>query len=106
MEEHDVPFRHEWGWDDYQPLPTKVLDPVHEEPPEYDLYGIFYKDIQMNFGESLSNPWIKDIVYRDPVHIALILNPKTAVAQRPRACTRIRSASRTRSPGQRRHTKA
>ena len=81
MEEHDVPFRHEWEWDDYQPLPTTVLDPVHEEPPEYDLYGIFYKDIQMNFGESLSNPWIKDIVYRDPVHIALILNPKTAVAQ-------------------------
>jgi anaerobic selenocysteine-containing dehydrogenase len=81
MEEHDVPFRHEWGWDDYQPLPTPVLDPVHEEPPEYDLYGIFYKDIQMNFGESLSNPWIKDIVYRDPVHIALILNPKTAAAQ-------------------------
>ena len=81
MEEHDVPFRHEWGWDDYQPLPTTVLDPVHEEPPEYDLYAIFYKDIQMNFGESLSIPWIKDIVYRDPVHIAMILNPKTAAAQ-------------------------
>lgn len=81
MEEHDVPFRHEWGWDDYQPLPTTVLDPVHEEPLEYDLYAIFYKDIQMNFGESLSIPWIKDIVYRDPVHIAMILNPKTAAAQ-------------------------
>ena len=81
MEEHDVPFRHEWDWDDYQPLPTTVLDPVHEEPPEYDLYAIFYKDIQMNFGESLSIPWIKDIVYRDPVHIAMILNPKTAAAQ-------------------------
>jgi len=81
MEEHDVPFRHEWGWDDYQPLPTTVLDPVHEEPPEYGLYAIFYKDIQMNFGESLSIPWIKDIVYRDPVHIAMILNPKTAAAQ-------------------------
>lgn len=81
MEEAEVPFRHEWCWDDYQPLPTAVLDPVHEEPPEYDLYGIFYKDIQLNFGENLSNPWIKDIVYRDPVHIALILNPKTAAAQ-------------------------
>lgn len=81
MEAADVPFRHGWSWDDYQPLPTAVLDPVHEEPPEYDLYSIFYKDIQMNFGESLSNPWIKDIVYRDPVHIALILNPKTADAQ-------------------------
>ena len=81
MEEHDVPFRHEWGWEDYQPLPTAVLDPVHEEPPEYGLYAIFYKDIQMNFGESLSIPWIKDIVYRDPVHIAMILNPKTAAAE-------------------------
>jgi len=81
MEEAGVPFRNEWYWDDYQPLPTTVLDPVHEEPPEYDLYGIFYKDIQLNFGESLSNPWIKDIVFRDPVHIALMLNPKTAESQ-------------------------
>ena len=81
MEEAKVPFRHEWDFDDYQPLPTAVLDPVHLEPPEYDLYGIFFKDIQINFGESLSNPWIKDIVYRDPVHIALILNPKTAEKQ-------------------------
>lgn len=81
MEEHDVPFRNEWGWDDYKPLPTTVLDPVHSEPPEYTLYGIFYKDIQMNFGDNLSNPWIKDIVFRDPVHIALLLNPKTAVAE-------------------------
>ena len=78
MEAARVPFRHEWAWDDYQPLPTPRLDPVHGEPPEYDLYGIFYKDIQLNFGESLSNPWIQDIVYRDPVHIALMLNPKTA----------------------------
>jgi len=78
MEEANVPFRHEWNFEDYQPLPTAVLDPVHEEPPEYDLYGIFFKDIQINFGESLSNPWINDIVYRDPVHIALMLNPKTA----------------------------
>jgi len=42
MEAANVPFRHEWSWDDYQPLPTTVLDPVH---------------------------------------IALILNPKTAEAQ-------------------------
>jgi anaerobic selenocysteine-containing dehydrogenase len=81
MEEAGVPFRHEWCWDDYRPLPTAVLDPVHSEPPEYDLYGIFFKEIQINFGESLSNPWIKDIVYRDPVHIALILNPKTLEKQ-------------------------
>ncbi len=81
MEEHQVPFRDEWEWDDYQPLPTATLDPVHEEPPEYDLYAITFKDIQLNFGESLSNPWIKDIVYRDPVHTGLLLNPKTAAAQ-------------------------
>jgi len=30
----------------------RPLDPVHEEPPQYDLYGMFYKDIQLNFGES------------------------------------------------------
>ncbi|MGI9344555.1 MAG: molybdopterin-dependent oxidoreductase [Gammaproteobacteria bacterium] len=81
MVEADVPWRDEWFWGDYSPLPTAVLDPVHEEPPEFDLYGMFYKDIQLNFGESLSNPWIQDIVYRDPVHIAIMLNPRTAAAQ-------------------------
>jgi anaerobic selenocysteine-containing dehydrogenase len=81
MEEAKVPFRHQWDFDDYQPLPTAVPDPVHSNPPEYDLYGIFFKDIQINFGESLSNPWIKDIVFRDPVHIALILNPRTLKKQ-------------------------
>jgi len=48
---------------------------------DYDLYAITFKDIQLNFGESLSNPWIKDIVYRDPVHTALQLNTKTAKAK-------------------------
>jgi anaerobic selenocysteine-containing dehydrogenase len=81
MEKANVPFRHEWDWDDYRPLPTLVLDPVHSEAAEYDLYGMFFKDIQLNFGESLSNPWINDIVFRDPVHIALLLNPKTAKKQ-------------------------
>jgi len=81
MEEANVPFRHEWGFDDYQPLPTPVLDPVHEEPSEYNLYGIFFKDIQLNFGESISNPWIQDVLYRDPVHTAMLLNPETAAKQ-------------------------
>ena len=81
MQDANVPFIDEWHWDDYQPLPTVELDPVHNEPAEYDLYGIFYKDIQLNFGESLSNPWIRDIVYRDPVHIALLINPVTAKKQ-------------------------
>ena len=77
MEEKDVPFRDEWCWDDYQPLPTADLDPIHEEPAEYDLYGFFFKDIALNFGEGLSNPWIKEIVFRDPVHTAILLNSKT-----------------------------
>ncbi len=81
MEEKDAPIRHTWAWDDYQPLPLPVLDPVHEEAPEYDLYAITFKDIQLNFGESLDNPWLKDIIHRDPVHTSLLLNPKTAAAQ-------------------------
>lgn len=73
-----VPFRHEWPFEDYQPLPLTVLDPLHSEPPEYDLYAITFKDIQINFGENLGNPWIKDITYRDPVHTGLLLNAATA----------------------------
>jgi hypothetical protein len=52
-----------------QPLPTASARPDARGTAEYDLYGMFFKDIQINFGESLSNPWIQDIVYRDPVHI-------------------------------------
>ncbi len=78
MEEAKVPFRHEWDWDDYQPLPVPDLDPVHFEPPEYDLYAFCYKDVQMNFSENLTIPWIADIVYRDPVHQGILINPKTA----------------------------
>ncbi len=81
MEAANVPLRHEWDFDDYQPLPTVNPDPVLLEPAEYDLFGISFKDIQLNFGESLSNPWIRDIVFNDPVHTALLLNAKTAVEQ-------------------------
>ncbi|MBN9460508.1 MAG: molybdopterin-dependent oxidoreductase [Burkholderiales bacterium] len=77
MEAADVAIRHEWEWYDYQPLPTPALDPVHEEPPEFDLYAVTFKDIQINFGETLSNPWIDDIVFKDPVHTAVLLNSAT-----------------------------
>ncbi len=78
FEEAQVPFRHEWPFEDYQPLPTNVVDPIHREPKEYNLYAITFKDIQLNFGENLDNPWIKDITYRDPVHTGLLLNRGTA----------------------------
>jgi anaerobic selenocysteine-containing dehydrogenase len=77
MEQAQVPFRDEWGWECYQPLPTPLLDPVHEEAPQYDLYAITFKEIQLNFAETLGNPWIDDIVYRDPVHTTLLMNAKS-----------------------------
>lgn len=81
MEEANVPIRHEWSWADYQPLPDARPDPVLLEPAEYDMYAITFKDIQINFGESTSNPWIKDITYNDPVHTAVLLNTATAQAK-------------------------
>jgi anaerobic selenocysteine-containing dehydrogenase len=78
MTELRVPFIDEWPFEDYAPLPTTRLDTVHLEPEEYNMYAITFKDIQLNFGESLSNPWIKDIVYRDPVHTGLLMNAATA----------------------------
>ena len=81
MEAAKVPIRHEWEWDCYQPLPLPVLDPVLREPPEYDLYAISFKEIQINFGETLGNPWIDDIVYRDPVHATILMNARTGAAR-------------------------
>ena len=81
MEEAKVPFINDWEWDDYQPLPTPVLDPVHEEPAEFDLLAISFKDVQLNFTENLSIPWIADIVWNDPVHMGALINSKTAAAR-------------------------
>jgi anaerobic selenocysteine-containing dehydrogenase len=81
MEEADVPIRHEWDWECYQPLPLPLVDPVHQEAKEYDLYAITFKELQLNFGETVGNPWLDDIVFRDPVHATLLLNARTG-AQR------------------------
>ncbi len=81
MEEAKVPFIDEWEWDDYQALPLPTLDPMHEEPAEYDLYAISFKDVALNFTENLSIPWIDDIVFKDPVHMGVLINPKTAAAR-------------------------
>jgi hypothetical protein len=81
MEKAKVPFIDEWEWDDYQALPLPTLDPIHEEPAEYDLYAISFKDVQLNFTENLSIPWIDDIVFKDPVHMGVLINPKTAAAR-------------------------
>jgi anaerobic selenocysteine-containing dehydrogenase len=78
MEEAGVPFINEWEWGDYQALPLPVLDPLHEEPAEYDMYAITFKDVQLNFSENLSIPWIADVVYKDPVHMGILINPATA----------------------------
>ena len=81
MEASKVPFRDEWEWGDYQALPLPVLDPVHNWGDEYDLWAISFKDVQLNFSENLSIPWIDDIVYKDPVHVGILINPKTAAAR-------------------------
>lgn len=81
MEEAKVPFINEWQWGDYAALPLPVLDPVHQEPPEFDMYAITFKDVQINFTENLSIPWISDVVYKDPVHMGVLINTKTAEAK-------------------------
>ncbi|EMS78186.1 molybdopterin-dependent oxidoreductase [Desulfotignum phosphitoxidans] len=78
MKKANVPFYDIWEWDDYQAIPNAVLDPVHKEPEEYDMYAITFKDVQVNFGENLSIPWISDIVYKDPVHMGILINTLAA----------------------------
>lgn len=78
MKKANVPFYDIWEWDDYQAIPNAVLDPVHKEPEEFDMYAITFKDVQVNFGENLSIPWISDIVYKDPVHMGLLINTQAA----------------------------
>ena len=74
MEKAQVPIRHEWDWECYQALPRPLIEPVHQEPPEFDLYAITFKEIQLNFGETVGNPWLDDIVFRDPVSANVLVN--------------------------------
>ena len=78
MKKAKVPFYDIWEWDDYQPVPTAVLDPVHKEPDEFDMYAITFKDVEVNFGENLSIPWIDDIVHKNPVHMGILINTAAA----------------------------
>lgn len=78
MKSAGVPFFDIWEWNDYQAVPTAVLDPIHQEPAEFDMYAITFKDVQLNFGENLSIPWISEIVYKDPVHMGVLINTGTA----------------------------
>ncbi len=78
MKKSKVPFYDIWEWDDYQAIPTAVLDPVHKEPEEFDMYAITFKDVEVNFGENLSIPWIADIVHKNPVHMGILINTAAA----------------------------
>ncbi|MCG8632583.1 MAG: molybdopterin-dependent oxidoreductase [Desulfobacterales bacterium] len=78
MKKAKVPFYDIWEWDDYQPVPTAVLDPVHKEPDEFDMYAITFKDVEVNFGENLSIPWIDDMVHKNPVHMGILINTAAA----------------------------
>ena len=72
----ELPF--EWDFREYGAIPDGSLSPVHSEPLQYDLYAITFKEHFLNFTENLSIPWIREIVDRDPHHIGLLINPKTA----------------------------
>jgi len=78
MKKSKVPFYDIWEWDDYGAIPTAVLDPVHKEPEEFDMYAITFKDVEVNFGENLSIPWIDDIVHKNPVHMGILINTVAA----------------------------
>ncbi|RLG22987.1 molybdopterin oxidoreductase, molybdopterin binding subunit, partial [Methanosarcinales archaeon] len=72
----NIPF--EWDTKGYQAFPDATMHSVHNEPPEYDLYAITFKEHFLNFTENLSIPWIREIADRDPHHRGLLINPKTA----------------------------
>ncbi len=74
-----MPFK--WDTSEYVAFPNGSLSPVHSEPPEFDMYAITFKEHFMNFTENLSIPTIREIADRDPHHVGLIMNPKTAKAK-------------------------
>ena len=69
------------GWDTsgYLPVPVwRDSHPLHNLPPEYDLYAFAFKECQTNFSESTTIPWIDEAISNMPIHLGVMINTKTA----------------------------
>lgn len=71
----------DWDTSDYLPIPIWRPNPMSREPAEFDLYAISFKTALHNFAETVSIPWLSEISDRDPVHMGVLINAKTALAK-------------------------
>jgi len=69
----------EWDTSSYLPVPIwRDHHPLHNMPPEYDLYAFAFKECQTNFSESTTIPWIDEAISCMPIHLGVMINSKTA----------------------------
>lgn len=69
----------EWDTSSYLPVPVwRDHHPLHNMPPEYDLYAFAFKECQTNFSESTTIPWIDEAISCMPIHLGVMINSKTA----------------------------
>jgi anaerobic selenocysteine-containing dehydrogenase len=63
----------------YTPV-VKWIDPPHDAPAEFDLYGVNWKTPQFSFGVggSAENPWLHEAAKMDPYLHYVCMNRKTA----------------------------
>lgn len=70
-----------WDTSFYHPMPEWHPCRAHEADPEkYDLYTAFSKAPLLGHTISMENPWIDDVVRRNPLDYSLLIH--TSVAQR------------------------
>ncbi len=81
IREKMAPYNIEWDYSSYQPLPFWRPGPLEREPEEYDMYAINFRGNMMNFGDTITVSWVKEICDRNPVYGGILMNKGTAKAK-------------------------
>ncbi|MBI2917473.1 MAG: molybdopterin-dependent oxidoreductase [Chloroflexi bacterium] len=80
LEENQVEQRTgvHWDFSDYQPFPSWRPGPIHQAQPGYDMYAISYKTVLCTHGRGANNPWLMELMEKDPYALKLMINTATA----------------------------
>ncbi len=94
LQEKFKPHGIKWDTSSYQPVPIwRDVHPLHRLPQEFDLYAMNFKEHLLNFSESVTIPWINEVMNCIPMHLGVLINSKTARAKGLKTGDRIRITS-------------
>ena len=89
ISEHNLPL----DISDFLPVPTWKSSPIHEDN-DHDLYAVNYKSGVHKFSDSTVNPWLQEVMMRNPEMPYVLINSETAKAKGIENMSRIKVSSK------------